>query len=63
MSAIASATATQVQTSEGVASLMQDISHVAQRTLATSGEVSKLMKSTKTYAGDLQKSLAHFKGW
>lgn len=61
MNSIANATASQVQTSEGVASLMQDISHIAQRTLATSGEVSKSMKSTKTYSGDLQKSLAHFK--
>jgi len=61
MNSIANATASQLQTSEGVASLMQDISHIAQRTLATSGEVSKSMKSTKTYSGDLQKSLAHFK--
>jgi twitching motility protein PilJ len=61
MHSIATATASQVQTSEGVASLMQDISHIAQRTLATSGEVSKFMKSTKTYSSDLQKSLALFK--
>lgn len=61
MNSIANATTSQVQTSEGVASLMQDISHIAQRTLATSGEVSKAMRSTKTYASDLQKSLAHFK--
>ncbi len=62
MNSIANATASQIQTSEGVASLMQDISHIAQRTLATSGEVSKFIKSTKTYSTDLQKSLAHFKG-
>ncbi|PZU95957.1 MAG: hypothetical protein DCE90_11015 [Pseudanabaena sp.] len=61
MSSISEATLTQVQTSEGVANLMKDISHIAQRTLVSSGEVSKFMKTTKRYSGDLQESLSHFK--
>ncbi|MBD2176931.1 hypothetical protein H6F42_08410 [Pseudanabaena sp. FACHB-1998] len=61
MSSIADATLSQVQTSEGVANLMKDISHIAKRTLASSSEVSKFLKSSKQYSGDLQQSLAHFK--
>lgn len=61
MSSIAEATLSQVQTSEGVASLMKDISHIAKRTLASSTEVSKFLKSSKQYSSDLQQSLAHFK--
>ena len=61
MSSISDATLTQVQTSEGVANLMKDISHIAQRTLTSSAEVSKFMKTTKRYSGDLQQSLSDFK--
>ena len=61
MSAITIATISQVQTSEGVASLMKDISHIAKRTLTSSSEVSKFIKSTKQYSGDLQQSLANIK--
>ena len=61
MSSIVDATTSQVQTSEGVANLMQDISHIAKKTLSTSSEVSKSMKATKQYSGNLQQSLAHFK--
>ncbi|NUN63824.1 hypothetical protein HCU40_03445 [Pseudanabaena biceps] len=61
MTSITDATASQVQTSEGVANLMQDIAHIAQRTLVSSTEVSKFMKATKQYSGDLQHSLTQFK--
>lgn len=61
MTSITDATASQVQTSEGVANLMKDISHIAQRTLTSSTEVSKFMKVTKQYSGDLQHSLTQFK--
>lgn len=61
MSSISDATLTQVQTSEGVANLMKNISHMAQRTLTSSGEVTKFMKMTKRHSGDLQESLSCFK--
>ncbi|ELS31111.1 MULTISPECIES: methyl-accepting chemotaxis protein [Pseudanabaena] len=61
MAAIAEATSSQVQTSEGVANLMQDISHMAKRTLASSSEAAKFIKATRRYSGDLQQSLTHFK--
>jgi twitching motility protein PilJ len=58
---IADATISQVQTSEGVANLMKDISHIANRNLDASSEASKFLKTTKKYSGDLQQSLANFK--
>ncbi|WP_434684901.1 methyl-accepting chemotaxis protein [Pseudanabaena minima] len=61
MVAIAEATTSQAQTSEGVANLMNDISHMAKRTLASSSEVSKFIKATRGYSGELQQSLSHFK--
>ncbi|OIP76507.1 MAG: hypothetical protein AUK48_05745 [Oscillatoriales cyanobacterium CG2_30_44_21] len=61
MSSISEATLTQVQTSEGIANLMKDISHIAQRTLTSSGEVAKFIRTTKRHSGDLQKSLSQFK--
>ena len=61
MSSISNATASQVQTSEGVANLMKDISRMAKRTLASSSEVSKFIKSTRRYSGDLQQSLTNLK--
>ncbi len=61
VSAIADATISQVQTSEGVANLMKDISHIAKRNLVASEEVTKSFQSTKRYAGDLQQSLSHLK--
>lgn len=61
VSSIADATISQVQTSEGVANLMKDISHIAKRNLAASSEVSKFLKATKRYSGDLQQAVAQFK--
>jgi methyl-accepting chemotaxis protein PixJ len=61
MVVIAEATTSQAQTSEGVANLMNDISHMAKRTLASSSEVSKFIKATRGYSGELQQSLSHFK--
>jgi methyl-accepting chemotaxis protein PixJ len=61
MKAIAEATTSQVQTSEGVANLMNDISHMARRTLASSSEAAKFIKATRGYSGELQQSLTHFK--
>jgi twitching motility protein PilJ len=61
MVTIAEATTSQSQTSEGVANLMNDISHMAKRTLASSSEASKLMQTTRGYSGELQQSLTHFK--
>ena len=61
VASIADATIAQVQTSEGVANLMKDISHIANRNLDASTEASKFLKTTKKYSGDLQQSLAHFK--
>jgi methyl-accepting chemotaxis protein PixJ len=61
MIAISEATTSQAQTTEGVANLMNDISHMARRTLASSSEASKLIKATRGYSEELQQSLAHFK--
>jgi len=61
MTAIAEATTSQVQTSEGVANLMNDISHMAKRSLASSSEASKSIKATRGYSGELQQSLTSFK--
>ena len=61
MITISDATTSQAQTTEGVANLMNDISHMARRTLASSSEASKLIKATRGYSGELQQSLAHFK--
>ena len=61
MGAIAEATISQVQTSEGVANLMHDIAHMAKTTIASSSEASKLIKTTRKYSGELQESLIHFK--
>jgi twitching motility protein PilJ len=61
MTSISEATSAQVQTSEGVANLMQDISHIAQRTLASSEDAAKFIKATRNHTNDLQQSLAHFK--
>ncbi len=61
VSSISDATISQVQTSEGVANLMKDISHIAKRNLTSSSEVSKFLKVTKQHSGDLQQSLTHFK--
>ncbi len=61
MATIADANTVQAQTSEGVANLMSDISHMAKRTLASSSEASKFIKATRQYSGELQQSLTHFK--
>jgi twitching motility protein PilJ len=61
MITISDATTSQAQTTEGVANLMNDISHMARRTLASSSEASKLIKATRVYSGELQQSLSHFK--
>ena len=61
MLSITEATTSQAQTSEGVANLMNDISHMAKRTLASSSEVSKFFKTTRRYSGELQQSLTNFK--
>lgn len=61
MATISEATTSQSQTSEGVANLMNDISHMARRTLASSSEASKLIQSTRGYSGELQECLTHFK--
>ncbi len=61
MITISEATTSQAQTSEGVANLMNDISHMAKRTLASSSEASKLIQATRGYSGELQQSLTHFK--
>jgi methyl-accepting chemotaxis protein PixJ len=61
MATISEATTSQAQTSEGVANLMNDISHMARRTLASSSEASKLIQSTRGYSGELQESLTRFK--
>ena len=61
MVTISEATTSQAQTSEGVANLMNDISHIAKRTLASSSEASKLIQATRGYSGELQKSLTRFK--
>jgi twitching motility protein PilJ len=61
MITISEATTSQAQTSEGVANLMNDISHMARRTLASSSEASKLIQATRGYSGELQQSLTHFK--
>ncbi len=61
MATISEATTSQAQTSEGVANLMNDISHMARRTLASSSEASKLIQSTRGYSGELQECLTHFK--
>lgn len=60
-SSISDATISQVQTSEGVANLMKDISHIAKRNLAASLEVSKFFKTTKGCSGDLLQALTKFK--
>ena len=61
MATIAEANTVQAQTSEGVANLMSDISHMAKRTLASSSEASQFIKATRQYSGELQQSLTHFK--
>lgn len=61
MATISEATTSQAQTSEGVANLMNDISHMARRTLVSSSEASKLIQSTRGYSGELQECLTHFK--
>jgi methyl-accepting chemotaxis protein PixJ len=61
MITISEATSSQAQTSEGVANLMNDISHMARRTLASSSEASKLIQASRGYSGELQQSLTHFK--
>jgi methyl-accepting chemotaxis protein PixJ len=61
MVSIAAATTSQSQTSEGLANLMTDISHMAKRTLDYSSEATTSIKETKQYTGDLQKALSHFK--
>ncbi len=61
MATISEANTLQAQTSEGVASLMSDISHMAKRTLASSSEASKFIRATRQYSGELQQSLTHFK--
>jgi methyl-accepting chemotaxis protein PixJ len=61
MITISEATTSQAQTSEGVANLMNDISHMAKRTLASSSEASKLIQATRGYSGELQQSLTRFK--
>jgi twitching motility protein PilJ len=62
MVSIAAATTSQSQTSEGLANLMTDISHMAKRTLDYSSEATTSIKETKQHAGDLQKTLSNFKG-
>jgi methyl-accepting chemotaxis protein PixJ len=61
MVTISEATASQAQTSEGVANLMSDISHMAKRTLVSSSEASKLIQATRGYSGELEQSLTRFK--
>jgi len=61
MSSISEVTIAQVQTSENVANLMQDLSHIAHKTLTSSSEVSQSIKSTRQYSGKLRQSLNHFK--
>jgi twitching motility protein PilJ len=61
MATISEANSVQAQTSEGVANLMSDISHMAKRTLASSSEASQFIKATRQYSGELQQSLTHFK--
>ena len=61
MSSISEVTIAQVQTSGNVAKLMQDLSHIAHKTLASSSEVSQSIKSTRQYSGELRQSLSHFK--
>jgi len=61
MVVIAEATSSQVQTSEGVANLMNDIAHMAKRTISSSSEAALLIKETKEYSTELQQSLTHFK--
>jgi methyl-accepting chemotaxis protein len=61
MSSISDATLSQVQTSEGIANLMKDIAHIANRTLASSSEASKFLQATRRHSGDLQQSLTYFK--
>ncbi|MFM7887262.1 MAG: methyl-accepting chemotaxis protein [Pseudanabaena sp.] len=61
VSSISYATISQLQTSEGVANLMKDISNIAKKNLAASSEVSKFLNTTKRYSGDLQQALAQFK--
>lgn len=61
MVSIAAATTAQSQTSEGLATLMTDISHMAKRTLDYSSEATTSIKETKQHAGELQKTLSHFK--
>ncbi len=61
MSSISEVTIAQVQTSENVANLMQDLSHIAHKTLTSSSEASQSIKSTRQYSGQLGQSLSHFK--
>lgn len=61
MSSISEVTLSQVQTSENVANLMQDLSHIAHKTLTSSSEVSQSIKSTRQYSGELRQSLNHLK--
>ena len=61
MLSISEVTVAQVQTSENVANLMQDLSHIAHKTLTSSSEVSQSIKSTRQYSGELRQSLNHFK--
>lgn len=61
MSSISEVTLAQVQTSENVANLMQDLSHIAHKTLTSSSEVSQSIKSTRQYSGELRQSLNHLK--
>ncbi|MBD2187846.1 methyl-accepting chemotaxis protein [Pseudanabaena mucicola] len=61
MVSIAAATTAQSQTSEGLANLMTDISHMAKRTMDYSSEATTSIKETKQHAGELQKTLSHFK--
>ena len=61
MSSISEVTIAQVQTSENVANLMQDLSHIAHKTLSSSSEASRSLKSTRQYSGELRQSLSHFK--
>jgi twitching motility protein PilJ len=61
MSSISEVTVAQVQTSENVANLMQDLSQIAHKTLTSSSEVSQSIKSTRQYSGELRQSLNHLK--
>jgi len=61
MSSISEVTLAQVQTSENVANLMQDLSHIAHKTLTSSSEISQSIKSTRQYSGELRQSLNYFK--